>query len=51
MYVAGILGIPGDNHAKQVVTVALVSIVISGSFMLLFKWIQKGVIFLVGLNV
>lgn len=37
MYVAGILGIPGDNHAKQVVTVALVSIVISGSFMLLFQ--------------
>ena len=37
MYVAGILGIPGDNHAKQVVTVALVSIVISGSFMMLFQ--------------
>ena len=37
MYVAGILGIPSDNHAKQVVTVALVSIVISGSFMLLFQ--------------
>jgi len=37
MYVAGLLNIDGDDHAKQVVVLALVSILISGTFMVLFQ--------------
>lgn len=37
MYVAGIFGISGNDHAKQVVTVAITSAMISTAFMLLFN--------------
>ncbi len=37
MYVAGIFGISGNDHAKQVVAVAITSAMISTVFMLLFN--------------
>ena len=37
MFVSGALGIKGDDHAKQVVALALVSAAISSGFMLYFN--------------
>ena len=37
MYVAGMLGIKGNDHAKQVVALAIVSAAISTAFMLYFR--------------
>ncbi len=37
MFVSGALGIKGDDHAKQVVALALVSAAISSAFMLYFN--------------